>query len=105
MSLATQMPNRVVCNRYGEARPPERVPNRTSTIVFVRDDGWTLGADEAHPEEVLVAYKLWPDEWKCAIRLPDRVRVRIADLLSECCRVPMTRSGMCVDCRRNRGGS
>ncbi len=60
-------PTRVVINAEGEAVPPQRARYILQTrgrapfdIVFVRDDGWSLGALEEFKE---VAYNMWPKEW------------------------------------------
>jgi hypothetical protein len=59
-------PDRIVINKSGEAVPPERARQRPSKafltldMVFIRDDGWTLGCDSKHAE---VARKQWADQW------------------------------------------
>lgn len=61
--------DRVVINEEGEAVSPNRVCSCCSEKlnvkwVFVRDDGWSLGAsDKLKP----VAEAMWKDEWEvCA---------------------------------------
>lgn len=59
----TQQPTRVVINEEGEAVPAwmaERDYNIKPDVVFVRDDGWTLGAPKHLAQ---VAKGLWEGEW------------------------------------------
>lgn len=61
--------DRVVINASGEATTPsvaQREHGITPTIIFVRDDGWSLGAPAAFEE---VARSLWRNEWVKEIRL------------------------------------
>ena len=51
-------PDRVVINGSGEAVAPHRAPK--FDIVFVRDDGWSLGAPAALAK---TAESLWADQW------------------------------------------
>jgi hypothetical protein len=70
-------PSRVLINKDGEALPPSRAKERghTYSVVFVRDDGWSLGA----PKNLeAVAQSMYPEEWIGVIRLPD---TKIAPLL------------------------
>lgn len=56
-------PDRVVFSGDGEATTPKRAReeyNVIPTVIFIRKDGWSLGA----PEEFRrVAHDLWGDEW------------------------------------------
>jgi hypothetical protein len=61
-------PTRVVINEAGEAtsyRLALRDYQTNYAVVFIRDDGWTLGAP-AHLEAV--AEKIWEDKWVGVIR-------------------------------------
>ena len=61
-------PTRVVINEKGEATSYPIALRDYQTnydVVFIRDDGWTLGAP-AHLEEV--AERLWKDKWVGVIR-------------------------------------
>lgn len=62
-NVRTTDPNRVVVNREGEALRPSIARKRhgvEADIIFVRKDGWTLGA----PAELAsVAERMWRDEW------------------------------------------
>ncbi|MDP2908675.1 MAG: hypothetical protein Q8N77_02620 [Nanoarchaeota archaeon] len=55
--------NGVVIDSEGSAVQPkiaERDHGITPDIVFIRDDGWTLGAPKIYED---IAYKLWSDYW------------------------------------------
>ena len=54
---------RVVINAEGEAWPPLRAQEElriTPDVVFIRGDGWSLGAPV---EFASVAEAMWKDEW------------------------------------------
>ncbi len=56
-------PERVVYGYDGQATSAKRAREHfgvVPSIVFIRDDGWTVGAPEAFE---VVAYNLWPDKW------------------------------------------
>lgn len=56
-------PDRVVFNVEGEATHPDRAlrdHNCKADVVFVRNDGWSLGTPFAF---VNAAFRLWHDEW------------------------------------------
>jgi len=56
-------PDRVVINEYGDAVPSQRAReahNITPIIIFIRHDGWSLGAPDPYER---IAYELWKDEW------------------------------------------
>lgn len=57
------IPTRVVTDADGSATTPERALRDCKTsydIVFIRDDGWSLGASF---DLERIAYHLWPLEW------------------------------------------
>lgn len=64
-------PNRVVVNEEGEAIPLKKAEEKgiTVDVVFVRKDGWTLGAPESLE---MTAFSLWADEWTGFFRRPNR---------------------------------
>lgn len=56
-------PRRVVLNTEGEAVSQEkayRLQNEFPDVIFIRNDGWTLGAVKAL---VSTAEAMWPDDW------------------------------------------
>ena len=56
-------PVRVVVRKDGLAVPPSTAEKQYRTkadVVFIRDDGWSLGAPKKFEE---VAYSLWTDKW------------------------------------------
>jgi len=56
-------PTRVVIDESGEATTPGCAKDDhgiVPTVIFLRDDGWTLGAPEQFRE---VARKMWDDEY------------------------------------------
>lgn len=62
-NLSLHGPTRVVINAEGETKPPDRACKEDGVLpllVFIRNDGWTLGASYEHLE---VARKMWADEW------------------------------------------
>lgn len=65
-------PTRVVINADGEAVPWPRAHQKGifADIIFIRRDGWSLGAP-AHLEEI--AYRMWRDEWVGFIRRPSEI--------------------------------
>lgn len=63
-------PDRVVIDRNGKAAKPKRAQIEHGVepdIIFVRKDGWSLGAP-AHLEEV--AWTMWPDQMEWFSRKP-----------------------------------
>lgn len=61
-------PTRVVINDAGEAVDPKRAArdhNIEPTIIFIRKDGWSLGAPDGLIE---VARQIWDDEWEIVIQ-------------------------------------
>lgn len=61
-------PRRVVINQEGNAVPPVRCPEHLRPqVVFVRNDGWTLGATR---RLALTAWRLWSAEWVKIVFLP-----------------------------------
>jgi len=59
-------PTRVVINSEGEATSPARA-KIDSDVVFIRNDGWTLGAPSRFEE---VARQMWADMWIGVSRRP-----------------------------------
>ena len=56
-------PTRVVINEYGDGVPSQRareVHNILPTTIFIRHDGWSLGASEPFER---IAYEIWKNEW------------------------------------------
>lgn len=58
-------PTRVLINREGEAVAPRRAADIKPDVIFVRDDGWSLGTISAWED---VAENLWKDQWQYVIR-------------------------------------
>jgi len=66
-----QEPARVVVDSEGLGTTPERAKNEysiTSDIMFLRGDGWTLGAPTVFEN---VAYTMWQREWTHFARTND----------------------------------
>lgn len=59
-------PSRVVINRHGEATSyrEAKAKGLTPAIIFVRDDGWSLGAPTGLMD---TAEALWKDRWVTVI--------------------------------------
>jgi len=67
-------PNRVMYNGHCDATTPARARQEyrvTPEIIFIRKDGWSLGAPKALEKK---AYELWADEWIGFIRSGAAVR-------------------------------
>ena len=63
--------NRVVVNEFGESKSPVAAAQQdgiSPDIVFVRDDGWCLGAPKRF---AAVAFGMWRREWTHFARDPD----------------------------------
>lgn len=58
-----ELPNRIVINEYGDAISPKRTGIEPK-VIFVRDDGWSLGAPRSLWK---VAHDLWKDHWIAVI--------------------------------------
>ena len=61
-------PTRVIVEADGLAVTPRRAAHVfqvTPEIIFIRDDGWMLGAPE---EFESIAYKMWKDSWEYFVR-------------------------------------
>lgn len=56
------VPTRVLTSVAGEATTFQRALEKSVTpdIIFIRNDGWTLGAPKQYER---VAFKLWENEW------------------------------------------
>ena len=68
ISFDSFKPTRVVINSYGDGVTPERAERDyeiKSDIIFIRKDGWSLGAPEILES---TAYSIWQNEWKTFIR-------------------------------------
>ena len=71
--------SRVVVNELGlSLRPSDAFFERNicARIIFVRSDGWSLGAP---PEFEQVAYEQWPDCWTHFRVFPDFERLPICE--------------------------
>lgn len=72
-------PDRVVINDDGEALPWPRARqehNILPEIIFVRDDGWTLGAPRQFEK---TAFQLWADKWIYFARKPEVALIPISE--------------------------
>ena len=70
--ILSRGPHRVMVNAEGEAVPPKRAKLEhgiVPSIVFIRGDGWTLGAPEHFARE---AEALYPDQWIGFMKKPSR---------------------------------
>lgn len=58
-------PTRVIVNREGEGISPERAAQRgiTSDVIFVRNDGWSLGAPTRFESIARRMYE-WSSIWR-----------------------------------------
>jgi len=63
-------PVRVIVDEDGHAIPPEAASKMAinSDIIFVREDGWSLGAPEEFED---IAYNMWRNDWTQFIRKGD----------------------------------
>ena len=57
--------NRVVVSSDGYAIPPIKSHAEVMDVIFVREDGWMLGAPTQYAD---VARNMWADLW---VRVPD----------------------------------
>ncbi len=66
-----QGPDRVVVDGAGVALPPgpAREMGAVPHVIFIRGDGWTLGAPEHLAK---VAEALWSDEWIGYVKRPSK---------------------------------
>lgn len=66
-------PARVLVDKSGESVTPRRARSRGIgyDVVFVRKDGWTLGAPSALEE---VARKMWDGEWALVLKRGEEIR-------------------------------
>ena len=63
-------PTRVIVNRDGKGMTPKRAREFhgiTPDIVFIRDDGWSLGAPKRFAD---IAEKIWENKWKGVLLRP-----------------------------------
>lgn len=71
-------PSRVIVSGTGEATTNQQARDRYNVvpdIVFLRGDGWTLGAPKQFET---VAYAMWRNEWVGFMRRGDKVATPIA---------------------------
>ena len=54
------VPDRVLLNDQGQGCAPRLEPDYPLAAIFIRDDGWTLGASAALVD---VAQRLYADTW------------------------------------------
>jgi len=75
LSVINSGPMRVVINREGESlgMKPAFDAGSDFEIVFIRQDGWSLGAPL---ELATVVEKMWPDEWIAVMVPPSREPIR-----------------------------
>lgn len=76
-------PTRVVIDSDGYAVPPMKAwkqHNVFPDIIFVRDDGWSLGAPSVYEE---VAYNMWKDAWTHFLRRPNLELVSIQEYVAQ----------------------
>ena len=74
--LRQRGPQRVVVTNDGQAVPPSVAIekfNIVSDVIFVRGDGWSLGAPLVLEQ---IAEALWPYEWRYVVRLPEYKLIR-----------------------------
>jgi len=70
VNIAYNGPTRVVVSGDGEAKPPlkaKREDDIEPDIIFIRDDGWSLGAPAVFKE---VADGMCAGDWVCVIYKP-----------------------------------
>ena len=66
-------PDRILINSDGDAVSSRIARNSMGInpdIIFIRSDGWSLGAPDFLEE---VAYKLWENDWVGFIRKPELI--------------------------------
>lgn len=76
-------PTRVVINSYGDGVSPERAERDydiKSDIIFIRNDGWTLGTPH---EFETIAYSLWKHEWTSFLKICEGVFRDISEYIKE----------------------
>lgn len=74
-------PTRVLVNEDGIAVKPRRareVYDITPDIVFIRDDGWSLGAPKHLAD---IAEAIWENEWKGVLLRPLSVPITYGEYL------------------------
>jgi hypothetical protein len=72
-------PNRVIISEDGNAVSPKIARDSksiVSEIIFVRDDGWSLGANAQLQHS---AFDIWKDKWIAFIDVPNRIMLPIAE--------------------------
>lgn len=76
-------PDRVMVDSEGEALSPSRAKTQyglTSDVIFIRNDGWSLGAPSRLERE---AFRIWAEEWIGFIRRPDTTAKPMAEYLAQ----------------------
>lgn len=67
-----QWPRRTLLSEDGDAASPQkayRLQGRFPDFIFIRDDGWSLGAIEEFRD---AAHELWKDQWIAVIVAPGK---------------------------------
>ncbi len=59
------LPARIMFNDQNEARPPQPEDVKEISEIYIRDDGWSLGASYLYAQNVR---KLWEDAWVVHLR-------------------------------------
>lgn len=83
----------------GTAIKPGRPGSFDPTIIFVRDDGWSLGAS---PKTEELARKQWPDEWVAVLRRKHPIAPDWNEWETEFLITDEERTG-CPECARANG--
>lgn len=77
--LKEEGPARVLINAEGEGLGAARAREKHGIkpdIIFIRRDGWTLGAPDWLEAE---AFRQWPDQWVAFMRRPEEKARLIAE--------------------------
>jgi len=68
-------PTRVIVNENGLAVSPKQIRGEKVDIVFIRFDGWSLGASD---KLAFTAYKQWATQWVYVLRTGQEQAVHIS---------------------------
>ncbi|KKM72975.1 hypothetical protein LCGC14_1415050, partial [marine sediment metagenome] len=70
--IAKTGPDRVIINDAGEGIPPDKALKMeiTPDIIFIRNDGWSLGAPQKFES---IAHKMWEGDWEYFVRFPEKM--------------------------------
>lgn len=74
-------PNRVIVSADGSAVSSKRAREKfgvTPDIIFIRDDGWSLGAPKRFAD---IAEQIWEDKWKGVLLRPLSVPITYGEYL------------------------